>query len=99
MTDRRTVSREFDRIAGSRIARLDGGVPRWLALSSKSSLRLRFKMRRMGLEGDHIDNALELVDQAGLNDLLSSQPLGVRFSTVPVAARKPRVWDVTGKDV
>lgn len=56
-------------------------------------------MRRMGLEGDHIENALELVDQAGLNDLLSSQPLGVRFSTVPVAARKPRVWDVTGKDV
>lgn len=85
--------REYDRIAASRIARLNGGVPRHVALGSRAGLSLRWKFQRMGLEGPHVDHALSLVDEVALNDILSKHTISTRFSTMPRAKRNIEVWD------
>jgi|31_taG_2_1085359.scaffolds.fasta_scaffold56094_2 hypothetical protein len=85
---------EYDRIAASRLARLNGGVPRHIALGSRAALSLRWKLARMGLEGPHIDHAVALVDELSLAKILDHHPIGVRFATIPRAKRDLEVWDV-----
>jgi hypothetical protein len=46
----------------------------------------------MGLEGEHITDLLQMVDQLGFQDVLAHHPVGVRFATVKQAKRKPRIW-------
>lgn len=92
MNDRRKRSNEYDRIAGSRIAKLKGGVPRHIALSNSRSITLRNKINRLGLEGEHIDAALRMIDDMGLQEVLSHEQIGVRFATIPSAKKKPKVW-------
>ena len=94
MSNWTTREREYDRIAASRLARLNGGIATHLALGSKSSQSLRWKMRRMGLSGPHVDHAISLVDDVAMNELLSRHPIGVRFATIPRAKKKIDVWDV-----
>jgi hypothetical protein len=48
----------------------------------------------MGLSGPHVDHAISLVDDVGMNELLSRHPIGVRFATIPRAKKKIDVWDV-----
>ncbi len=88
----RELQRKFDRIAASRLSRIDGGIPRHVALSNRGSIVLRNKLRRMGLSGPHIDAAVNMVDEMGLQEVLSTQPLGSRFATVPQAKRAPKIW-------
>ena len=88
----RELQRKFDRIAASRLSRIDGGIPRHVALSNRGSIVLRNKLRRMGLSGPHIDSAVNMVDEMGLQEVLSTQPLGSRFATVPQAKRAPNIW-------
>lgn len=86
---------EYDRIAAARLARLNGGVPRHIALGSRPSQSLRWKLRRMGLEGEHIEHAVELVDDLALNDLLNRHPIGVRFATIPRPSKVSiDLWDI-----
>ena len=85
---------EYDRIAAARLARLNGGVPRHVALGSRAALSLRWKLQRMGLEGEHIDHAVELVDELALARILERHPIGVRFATIPRSKRELEVWDV-----
>ena len=94
MSDHTRRQREYDRIAASRISKLNGGVPRHVALGSRSALSLRWKLNRMGLKGDHINSALKLVDDLAINQALARMPLGVRFATMPQAKAKVKVWDV-----
>ena len=84
---------EYDRIAAGRLARLNGGVPRHVALGSRSSLSLRWKLKRMRLSGPHIDSAIELVDELALAKILEHHPIGVRFATIPRSKRELEVWD------
>lgn len=88
----RELQRKFDRIAASRLSRIDGGIPRHVALSNRGSIVLRNKFRRMGLCGPHIDAAVNMVDEMGLQEVLSTQPLGSRFATVPQAKQAPKIW-------
>jgi len=88
----RELQRKFDRIAASRLSRIDGGISRHVALSNRGSIVLRNKLRRMGLSGPHIDAALNMVDEMGLQEVLSTQPLGSRFATIPQAKRPPKIW-------
>lgn len=83
---------EFDRIAASRLSKIKGGVPRHIALSNCSSITLRNKLNRLGLSGQHIDAAVQMVDEIGLQRVLEGQSLGVRFSTMPQAKRSPKIW-------
>jgi hypothetical protein len=85
---------EYDRIAAARLARLEGGVARHVALGSRAALSLRWKLARMGLEGDHIDHAVALVDELALARILERHPIGVRFATIPRAKRDLEIWDV-----
>lgn len=98
MSDNTRRQREYDRIAAARISKLGGGVPRHVALGSRPSLSLRWKLKRMGLKGDHIKAALSLVDDLALHEALARMPLGVRFSTMPQARKKVKVWSVEIKD-
>ena len=83
---------EFDRIAASRISKINGEIPKHIALSNVRSITLRNKLNRMGLEGPHIEAAVNMVDEIGLQGVLERQSLGVRFSTMPQAKRSPKIW-------
>lgn len=86
-------SREYDRIAGSRISKMNGGIPLHVALSNKKSVIFRNKMKRMGLDSnDHVKDLIALVDELGIQESLSTMPLGVRFSTVKTERKKPKIW-------
>ena len=83
---------EFDRIAAARLSKINGGLPRHVALSTSSSITLRNKLKRLGLEGEHVEAALEMVDDLGIQQVMSRQSLGVRFSTLPAAKRAAKIW-------
>ena len=94
MSDQTRRQREYDRIAASRISKLNGGIPKHVALGSPSALSLRWKFNRMGLSGHHIEAALQLVDEQAMQAQLSRQSIGVRFATMPQARKKLKVWNV-----
>lgn len=83
---------EYDRIAASRLSKINGGIPKHIALSNPASITLRNKLKRLGLEGEHIEAAKTMIDEIGLQRVLQHQSLGVRFSTMPQAKRSPKVW-------
>jgi hypothetical protein len=83
---------EFDRIAGARLSKIDGGIPRHIALSNNASITLRNKLNRLGLEGPHIEAAKAMIDEIGLQGVLEGQSLSVRFASMPQAKRSPRIW-------
>ncbi len=89
---KRQNEREYDRIAGSRMAKMKGGIPLHVALSNSKSITLRNKIKRMGLKGDHIDDLISLIDEIGIQSTLSNQPLGVRFATIKREKSKPNIW-------
>ena len=90
----RKFEQEYDRIASSRLSRLNGGVERHIALGSKNSIRLRFKLNRMGIKGDHIDDIIKLVDNIDLNQTLSNHTIGVRFATIPRSKKPLDIWKI-----
>jgi len=94
MSEHRKRQQEYDRIAASRISRLNGGIPKHMALGRKTSLSLRYKLKRLGLDGPHIAHALSIVDETNLIDVLDHQSLGVRFSTMPSASKAVKIWKV-----
>lgn len=83
---------EYDRIAASRLSKINGGIKKHIALSNNASITLRNKLKRLGLSGQHIDAAINMIDEIGLQGVLERQSLGVRFSTMPQSKRKPNVW-------
>lgn len=83
---------EFDRIAAARLSKIEGGIPRHIALSNPASITLRNKLNRLGLQGPHIDAATTMIDEIGLQGVLQRQSLSVRFSTMPQAKRSPKIW-------
>jgi hypothetical protein len=84
--------REYDRIAGSRISKIKGGIPLHVAIGDIRSITLRNKLKRLGLNGKHIDDLISLVDEIGIQQTLCNMPLGVRFSTVQTPKNKPKIW-------
>jgi len=89
----RELQRRLDRISASRISRLGDGVQPHVALSQIQSITLRNKLKRMGLEGNHVDEALKMVDEIGLQKVLSEQPLASRFATLKSSKPKPKIWN------
>lgn len=83
---------EYDRIAASRLSKINGGIPQHIALSNPASITLRNKLNRLGLSGEHIEAAIGMIDEIGLQGVLDRQSLGVRFSTMPAAKRSPNIW-------
>ncbi len=61
---------------------MKGGIPLHVAIGDIRSITLRNKLKRLGLEGQHIDDLISLVDEIGIQQNLNDMPLGVRFSTV-----------------
>ena len=90
----RKFEQEYDRIASSRLSRLNGGVERHIALGSKNSIRLRFKLNRMGIKGNHIDDIIKLVDDIDLNETLANHTIGVRFATIPRSKKPLDIWTI-----
>jgi len=89
----RELQRRLDRIASSRLSKLKNGVPLHVALGQRNSITLRNKFARMGLKGDHVDSALKMVDEIGLQKTLENQPLGSKFATIPHSKPKPKIWN------
>jgi hypothetical protein len=71
---------------------MGGGIPLHVAIARRQSITLRNKLKRMSLEGEHIDDLVQMIDHLGYQDVLANQPIGVRFATVKQAKRKPRIW-------
>jgi hypothetical protein len=88
----RDSEREYDRIAANRLSRMGGGIPLHVAMARRQSITLRNKLKRMGLEGEHITDLIQMIDELGYQDVLAHHPVGVRFATVKQAKRKPRIW-------
>jgi hypothetical protein len=88
----REQQRRFDRMAAARLSKMNGGIPRHIALSNSKSITLRNKLKRLGLEGDHVNAALNMVDEIGLQEVMSRQPLGSRFASMPQSRRKSKIW-------
>ena len=72
---------------------MKGGIPLHVAIGDIRSITLRNKLKRLGLEGQHIDDLISLVDEIGIQQNLNDMPLGVRFSTVKSKRNKPNVWN------
>ena len=89
---RKQSERDYDRIAGSRMSKMKGGIPLHVALSNSKSITFRNKIKRLGLEGDHIDDLISLIDEIGIQKTLLNQPLGVRFATIKREKSKPNIW-------
>ena len=85
---------EYDRIASSRISRLDGGLSQRVALGDKRAIRFKFKMKRLNLSGDHIDEAQKLLDDISMNEMLENHTIGVRFATIPRSKRPLDIWKI-----
>jgi len=88
----REQQRRFDRMAAARLSKMNGGIPRHIALSNSKSITLRNKLKRLGIEGDHVNAALTMVDEIGLQEVMSRQPLGSRFASMPQSRRKSKIW-------
>lgn len=88
----REQQRRFDRMAAARLSKMNGGVPKHIALSNARSITLRNKLKRLGLEGEHIEAALHMVDELGLQEVMSRQPLGSRFASMPQSKRSAKIW-------
>jgi len=88
----REQQRRFDRMAAARLSKMNGGIPRHIALSNSKSITLRNKLKRLGIEGDHVNAALNMVDEIGLQEVMSRQPLGSRFASMPQSRRKSKIW-------
>lgn len=71
---------------------MKGGIPLHVAIGNIRSITLRNKLKRMGLNGSHIDDLISLVDEIGIQQSLNEMPLGVRFSTVKTDKNKPKIW-------
>ena len=93
--NRTKFEQEYDRIASSRISRLDGGLDRRIALGDLRAIRLKFKLDRLKLKGEHIDYAQSLVDDISMNQLLSNHTVGVRFATIPKSKTRLDIWKIT----
>lgn len=89
----REIQRRLDRIAASRIGKLNGGIPTHVSLSNANSITLRNKFKRMGLVGDHIDAALTMVDEVGFSKIMENQSLSSRFATIKASRPKPKIYD------
>ena len=89
---RRKSEREYDKIAGSRISKIKGGIPLHVAIGDIRSITLRNKFKRLGLEGEHVNDLIALVDEIGIQQTLRDMPLGVRFATVKSKKNKPVIW-------
>lgn len=90
--NQRELQRMLDKIAGSRISKIGKGIPIHVALSNRNSITLRNKLMRMNLHGSHVDQALKMVDEIGIQNMLENQSLATKFSTIAIAKRKPNVW-------
>ena len=88
----REQQRRFDRMAAARLSKMNGGIPRHIALSNSRSITLRNKLKRLGIEGKHVEAALNMVDEIGLQEVMSQQPLGSRFASMPQAKRSAKIW-------
>ena len=88
----REQQRRFDRMAAARLSKMNGGIPRHIALSNSKSITLRNKLKRLGIEGEHVNAALNMVDEIGLQEVMSRQPLGSRFASMPQSRRKSKIW-------
>jgi hypothetical protein len=71
---------------------MKGGIPLHVAIGDIRSITLRNKLKRLGLQGQHIDDLISLVDEIGIQQNLNDMPLGVRFSTVKSKKNKPNIW-------
>ena len=67
---RRKSEREYDKIAGSRISKIKGGIPLHVAIGDIRSITLRNKLKRLGLEGEHVNDLIALVDEIGIQQTL-----------------------------
>lgn len=88
----REQQRRFDRMAAARLSKMKGGIPRHIALSNSRSITLRNKLKRLGIEGEHVEAALNMVDEIGLQEVMAKQPLGSRFASMPQAKRSAKIW-------
>lgn len=91
---KRQFEQEYDRIASSRLSRLDGGIEKRIALMNKNCIKFKFKMQRLGLTGSHIDNCQKLLDNIALNQMLSNHTIGVRFATIPRSKKPLDIWRI-----
>lgn len=92
---KRQFEQEYDRIASSRLSRLDGGISKRIALMNKRSMIFEFKMRRLGLEGKHIEACQQIIDDISMNETLSAHTIGVRFATIPRSKKPLDIWKIT----
>lgn len=91
---KRQFEQEYDRIASSRLSRLDGGISKRIALMNKRSMIFEFKMKRLGLQGDHINACQKIIDDISINETLSNHTIGVRFATIPRSKKPLDIWKI-----
>lgn len=77
------LQREFDKIAVSRMQKHNGGLNLHTALGNKSSIRIRWKLERLGLlKSEEGKNLSRLIDEIAINQTFSDSPIGVRYASV-----------------
>ena len=71
----------------------NGGLLLHEAMSDNDSIRIRRKLKRLGLlHHPSAQEMLELTDVTGFNKMLQLQPLGVRYATVQRSQKQVKVF-------
>ena len=77
------LQREYDKIAISRMKKHNGGLNLHTALGNKYSIRIRWKLERLGLlKSEEGKNLSQLIDEIAINQTFSEVPIGVRYASV-----------------
>lgn len=94
------LQREFDKIAVSRMKTHNGGLNLHTALGNKSSIRIRWKLRRLGLMKSELGKDLaHLIDEIAINETFTDTPISVRYASVAREETKPKVFSPLVEDI
>nr|ANO58198.1 hypothetical protein [uncultured marine euryarchaeote] len=65
-----------------------------VALSTPASIKLRFKLARLGinLESAEAKSLITLIDELGYQKMLTENPISVRYSAIKRKIPKERIW-------
>ena len=76
-------SADYDKIAIERMRKHNGGLKLHTALGNKSSIRIRWKLKRLGLmKSDFGRDLASLIDEIAINETFQDTPINLRYSAI-----------------
>ena len=86
-------SGDYDKIAIERMRKHNGGLKLHTALGNKSSIRIRWKLKRLGLLKSDLGKDLsKLIDEIAINETFQDTPINLRYSAIEREEEKVKIF-------